>query len=462
MRSVADIANDGICVGCGICAFNFPHQIRMEMNEDGHYAPFLNNAIPENLENESLYLCPMSGEGLNESDISKSLWPELPDDERIGRYRSTIAAHVSDEGARISSGSGGLASWIATELLRLGEIDCVLHVREGNGASDAIFAYSVSRTPEEVRSGSKAKYYPIEMSRVLSEISGNGERVAVIGLPCFIKALRKSIMSEKLNGDQFKYFIGLVCGHLKSKYFADYLAWQSGVEPRDLAWCDFRYKLEDRPASHYGFASRAKSASPDAPPRIVPMGQLKAKDWGEGQMRLLGCEFCDDVLAECADIAIGDAWLPEFVEDYRGENVAVVRDARLARIIEDGVKSGDLITHPLTLDDVAKSQASGIRHRREGLAHRLARRRDAGRWAPKKRVEPNLAPTEPRRRIYDLRQTISEISNKNFSKAMSLNDMAIYETSISKITIELKKMTYGSIIKKIITRIRNLIPVNVK
>lgn len=38
------------------------------------------------------------------------------------------------------------------------------------------------------------------------------------------------------------------------------------------------------------------------------------------------CDFCDDVFAETADIALGDAWLPEYVQDGNGTNVVVTRN----------------------------------------------------------------------------------------------------------------------------------------
>ena len=33
------------------------------------------------------------------------------------------------------------------------------------------------------------------------------------------------------------------------------------------------------------------------------------------------CNFCDDVFGETADITFMDAWLPEYVRDYKGTSL---------------------------------------------------------------------------------------------------------------------------------------------
>jgi coenzyme F420 hydrogenase subunit beta len=133
------------------------------------------------------------------------------------------------------------------------------------------------------------------------------------------------------------------------------------------------------------------------------------------------------VLAECADIAVGDAWLPGHVDDPRGTNVAVIRSPRLKQIISDAERQGDLTLEDVSPDIVSQSQAAGLRHRRQGLMHRLARRRSSGQWAPKKRVPPRLETNASRRQVYDLRLQIAQESSAAFAVALETRQLGDFE-----------------------------------
>ena len=363
----------------------------------------------------------MTGASQNETEIAEGLYPDLPGDAQLGKSLSTFAAAVNVGAYRDLGGSGGLVSWLAVELLKLKLVDAVLHVKPMNPteADSRIFHYDISYTPEEVVQGARSRYYPVEMSGVLEMVRQSPKRYLVIGLPCFIKSIRLMQNAGVLSRETVPYCIGLICGHLKSRYFADYLAEQRGSGNRALASFDFRHKLPGRKASDYGFTYRTTDA-PDETKGPWPMIDVRGKDWGEGQFKNQACEFCDDVLAECADIVIGDAWLPGFVADYRGTNIVVTRDRQLDAVVRQGQERGELTIDMIDGSAVIQSQSSSFRHRREGLAHRLARRKSAGIWAPVKRVAPKLAPGLGRRLIYDLRQKIADNSARMYAEVRAV------------------------------------------
>jgi coenzyme F420-reducing hydrogenase beta subunit len=408
------VVASGNCIGCGACAFAAPERYRMRMTPEGHWCAERRAATAE----AAPAICPMAGTTRDESAIAAELYGELPEDGQIGRHRSTFAAYVDEDDLRARGGSGGLLSWVLIELLRRGEVDAVLHVRPtAPGREDGLlFRYAVSESVAEILAGAKSRYYPVEMSEVLRQVDAGDRRYAVVGLPCFIKAVRLLQDEGRLSRAKTPFCIGLVCGHLKSRYFADYLAWQTGADPSTLSAFDFRYKLMDRNASSYGFAYWQGDAGTAAPTTVRAMATVRGGDWGEGLFKNPACEFCDDVLAECADLAVGDAWLPEHVGDPRGTNIVVTRHPRIDQLIRDGAERGAVTLLPADVGAVVQSQASGLRHRREGLAHRLARRRARGEWAPRKRVAPRPAPVRLRGLIYDLRLRITRRSSPLFAE----------------------------------------------
>jgi hypothetical protein len=187
------------------------------------------------------------------------------------------------------------------------------------------------------------------------------------------------------------------------------------------------------------------------------MSSVHGRDWGEGLFKNPACEYCDDVLAECADVAIGDAWLPGYVEDPQGTNVAVIRSEALDRMIADAERTGDLLMTTTDPNTISRSQDPGLRHRREGLMHRLARREEAGQWAPRKRVRPKLEKSPARRRIYDLRLRIAEVSSQAFAWAKREGRLERFKEEISALLLEYEAANKVSLPRRAVRSLRGLV-----
>jgi hypothetical protein len=136
------------------------------------------------------------------------------------------------------------------------------------------------------------------------------------------------------------------------------------------------------------------------------------------------CNFCDDVTAETADVAMGDAWLEPYSSDGRGTNVVVVRSPEIAAIVADAIGEGRLELEPVDDDFVRRTQAAGLRQRREGLAYRLARAKLPLR--PRKRVAASRAIPARRKLIYRMRLAIGEGSHRMFRLSRALRWPGLY------------------------------------
>ncbi|WP_330970821.1 coenzyme F420 hydrogenase/dehydrogenase beta subunit N-terminal domain-containing protein, partial [Lysobacter sp. A3-1-A15] len=110
----------------------------------------------------------------------------------VGRFEAAYVGHVAEQDFRLRGSSGGMVSWVATELLRKGMIDAVAHVvaAEQPDREGRFFRYRISRSARDVRAGAQSRYYPVEMSEVLEAIAAEPGRYAVVGIPCFIKAVQ--------------------------------------------------------------------------------------------------------------------------------------------------------------------------------------------------------------------------------------------------------------------------------
>lgn len=408
------------CIGCGSCAYLDP-AFQIIRNEDGCDQATLHDADVQ--QNDVSECCPFAT-AINEDVIGKDLFAQqdgIHRDDHLGYWLQAYVGYVASDGWRSRGSSGGMVSWMAATMLEEGLIDAVIHVKDGPDPQH-MYTYQVSHTIEELEQGAKSKYYPIEMSHVLSYVREHEGRYLFIGIPCFVKAVRLLCRKDEVLASRIRYCIGLVCGHLKSDFFAKSEAWEAGVPLDNVKRVDFRYKTPNTPASDY--AVEVERLDGEAPV-IKRTGELSTTNWGLGYFKYNACDYCDDVLAETADMTFGDAWLPQYVYDDGGCNVIVVRKQELLELLDK--HRGELVLHNSNADEVYRSQSAGFRHRRQGLAYRLYVHEQRGEWTPTKRVKPSLEGISKRRQqVYAMRTVLKNQSFIAFRKAEEANDFMVF------------------------------------
>jgi coenzyme F420-reducing hydrogenase beta subunit len=355
--------------------------------------------------------CPFSPEAADE------------DDPLIGRFQAAYVGYSAADAFRDEGSSGGVTSWVLSELLRRELVDGVAHVvpSEDPQREGRFFSYRISRSEDEVRAGAKSRYYPVELSDALRTIRSVPGRYAVTGIPCFVKAIQLLRREDPVVRERVGFTVGLFCGHMKSARFVESLAWQMGVPIDQITNVEFRLKDPRRPANWY----RASLTLRDGRRAEMDWWDLADGDWSGGFFQNGACNFCDDVVAETADISFGDAWVEPYSSDGRGTNVVIVRSQPLQELVEAGIRDGRLKLDPVDEHFVRETQAAGLRHRREGLAYRLSRRRRG--LQPRKRVAPNARTLSTRRRlIYRMRSVISASSHHVFWLARRIDRPQLY------------------------------------
>jgi coenzyme F420-reducing hydrogenase beta subunit len=428
--SPQDIVSSGLCIGCGSCVAQTRH--KMKFDHYGQYKPSGPSAWLRNPSLQFARTCPFSPVAKNEDELAAKNFPTAQyHDPLIGRFQAAYVGYVVEENFREWGSSGGMVSWVATELLRKGFVDGVAHVVATIDATDdptddptekrRFFRYQISRTEDEVRAGAKSRYYPVELSSVIETIRSTPGRYAVVGIPCFIKAIHLLRAEDAVLRERIVFTLGLFCGHMKSARMVESFAWQMGVALEEVERVDYRLKNSDRPANWY----TAHLTLKDGRTVWKDWWHLVDGDWGAGFFQNSACNFCDDVVAETADIAFGDAWVEPYSSDGRGTNVVIVRSPVLQGLITTAIHEGRLQLEAVDSKFVEATQAAGFRQRREGLAFRLCWPRFGIR--PHKRVAPNLRALPLRRKlIYGMRSQITSWSHRIFWLARLFRRPAIY------------------------------------
>lgn len=388
--TIRAVVEGGYCIGCGACKLA-SRRISIEFNTTGD----LTARLPADLSPAELAaasrVCPFATD-TDETALAKAAFSSEQDIKwhgEVGATHSTMAAYAP--AYRSQGSSGGMATWLIIDLMQRGLIDAAIHVAPSFGRADGRrFSYTVSDRPDGVAHGATSFYFPVSLDEVIDLIKSRPGRYAVTGIPCFQKALRLLRRDDAIIDERVRYQIGIVCGQMKSSHYLEYLAATAGARG-ELSGACFRRKVQGFPADDYAFEARSRSSDAgngEAVARV--MNSRIGTNWGMGYFKPRACDFCDDVLAETADVAVMDAWLPKYVGDGRGWSLVVLRHSTLAEVHSAAAQSGAIVTEAVSAEDVAESQRGGFSHRRGALGYRLWRhRRD---WTPRKRVvaDPSL------------------------------------------------------------------------
>ncbi|NET40119.1 MAG: coenzyme F420 hydrogenase [Cyanothece sp. SIO1E1] len=416
------VIKGGYCIGCGVCAGLAPAEYAIVLNEYGLFQAEERLNDPEVGEKVSK-ICPFSNNAKSEKELSE----EFLTDARlftfeVGKFIECYAGRVVEDSVYQASSSGGIGRWFLSKLLSLGEVDYVVHVIDNKSeqVGELIYKFSIARTEEDVFNSAKSAYYPVEMSHVIRFILENPGRYAITGVPCFIKAIRNLSLVEPVVRDRIRFTVGIVCGHLKGAFYAEMIGWQLGVKPDFLCGLDFRVKVPGKKANDKGVRA-VSSVNCKEKSSIRTVREIFGTGYAQGYFKNNACDYCDDVLAETADISIGDAWLPEYLD--ASTSIVVVRNKKIKEILENGIQESELRLESISAGRVAESQAGGLRHRRDGLQYRLYLKRKRNEWFPVKRVEPKKKHLSWRRRwVLRLRMEFTQKSFVHFKDAKAKDD----------------------------------------
>ena len=457
--NIAKVLQGGFCVGCGACAAIPGSPMTIKMNKYGMYTALYKNGEHSGFQMDLSKVCPFGNDEENENTIGQRLFSSTCKyDERIGYYLKVYAGFVKDDEFRSSGTSGGITTWLLTEMLIRGYIDGVIHVQpclESTSSDRVLFKYAISETVEDVRKGAKSRYYPVEISEVLCKIRDHPGKFAFVGVPCFVKAVRLLSAADKVFEEKIPFSISLFCGHLKSAKYVDYLIRKVGIDPKNVVYADFRKKLTTS-ASDYAIEIVEKRNNEETR-HTKPMRELVEDPWGTGIFKYGACDYCDDVAGETADISLGDAWLPKYVKDPLGTNIVIVRNPKILEILEEGKMNEKLYLEELSPQNVVASQEGNFRHRQDELTYRMFLKEKSGEWYPKKRVVPTEnTTTKKRQRIQQFRIKLAKASHEAYLRAESQNDVKIFESVMDPIIRKYRRVYSGNLLTRALRKVKRV------
>lgn len=392
---------DNSCIGCGICVSLCPTKhLLIKKNNYNQLAIFEKDNRCIDKCSICIDTCPFSNSSDSESAISLSCFNTSEKYNNItGYYINSYVGYNPNNDKRMNSASGGLTSYLLEYLLKSKEVDAVLIVGRDK---ESYFKYQVCTKYEDVYNFSRSAYTVVNIDKGLSDIINNDNinSFAVVALPCFSKALRNATKYNAKLRKKLKYIIGLVCGQQKSNNFVEYLSSKFNVEK--LSGIDFRTKKYGRPNGNFGVKMYYGN---DKEKEIVFSDY--AKEWSFKMFSVPVCNLCDDIFAETADIVFMDAWLPEFRQSDKGENLIITRNKELDNII-----SSLKTVKEIGIERVIKSQEFVVKNKRVAIKKNINISQKIFPYTPQKRVGLCKSPNFFEKFLYSIKYHISLNSDK--------------------------------------------------
>jgi len=265
--------------------------------------------------------------------------------------------YTADQTVRLNSSSGGIVTGALLALLRSGDIDGAV-VNKVDLAFPPHGKSIFAKTVGELMQSAKSIYCMTEINRGLCIAKNDlsAKRIAVVGLPCQISALRRQMRNDEELRNKVVVCFGIMCGHNMYAKATVLALEKSGISIHDVrkvtyrarGWFPFYYQVEMLDGEIKEFLWS------DSPVQ---------KTWDGLEHQPDACKVCADFAAEQADIACCDAWLEEYRGNEEGYSIVLTHTSLGSSYIEKLIQNGTLLLDPCDESYIQRSQYSQIAHK---------------------------------------------------------------------------------------------------
>jgi coenzyme F420 hydrogenase subunit beta len=343
------IIEPGFCTLCGACEAACPvHAIKVE-----HGKPHRLHDCSEHLDSCPICydICPHSDALLFETLKFVANAPHRR--ESLGYYRKILLAHATNPTVRDATKSGGVVNALLNFAINKKIIDSAI-VSEASRVPIKVKP-SISLVPDDMLSAVDTKVVPSAVAEAFGRaVFEHGKvRIAFVGIPCHILALRKLEAWQHKLMASLRITIGLFCLWTFSLgRLLEYLLHEHNIAANEIQNVDLT-------ANEYVVATENRVVR-------IPLSEVKSHIMNS-------CRTCVDFTSELADLSIGGAsplkdWSIVIIRTKEGE-------AFFNRAVKEGIVTTKKIeTEPETLAHLIQLAA----HKRNAALQEITAMKKAG------------------------------------------------------------------------------------
>ncbi len=428
MKSVKDVDQANLCIGCGICEGIAPENaIKLELGCDGFYHPHVKNQDQEPWD-KIKKICPgvIVNQETKLNTKQEKLW---------GPISASWVGYSTDEEIRWQASSGGGITGLLQFLLEKGLVTKVIHIGRAlsNSLTNTVY---ISRNREDILKNSGSRYAPAapltSIKKILTD-TNKTDKFAFVGKPCDVAALKAYLKIHGEFQEQMVILITFMCAGTPSLKGTEALIKALGVDQETVE--DFWYRGRGWPGQATAIDKNGNHFS-----------RSYNDSWGSILNKHLHfrCKICPDGMGTMGDLTFGDAWeeengYPSF-EEQEGKSLIIARNNKGKNLIEQAVNNGYLKVDNYSLDHLEKIQPYQA-ERKKLIGSRILALRLTGLFYPQFSgfyLRENSLLVSLRENINNTVGTLERLSSKSKFNYFVFKVFSIFSLMIQKIGIILR------------------------
>lgn len=365
--TIEEIVDEGLCTGCGTCSGICPNSaIKIVINAEEVYVPEL---VDDKCDKCGICFNSCPGKYFDFDNSNFGIFGKKPENILLGNFINCYLAHATDREIRYNSASGGLVTSLLIYSLEKGIIDgaLVTRMKKDNPLEPEPF---IAKTKEEIIEASKSKYCPVPVNVALKEIlnSKEGEKFAVVGLPCHIQGIRKAEMINKKLREKIVLHLGIFCSHTDSFRGTKLLLRKLSINDKEVKKISYRGE---------GWPGKIQINLKNGDQRYISnQSSLWNIIFNSFFSTPTRCLLCNDLTAEFADISFGDPWLLEIIsKEQVGKSIIISRTKQGEELLNAAISDGHIELSPIEPEKVIQSQRTFLHFKKVNLEERIKLRR---------------------------------------------------------------------------------------
>jgi coenzyme F420 hydrogenase subunit beta len=283
MKTISDVVNNNMCIGCGLCTTEDPLS-QMILDNNGFLIPKIQH------NNDISSFCPgiSTTPGIKgATGLTHKLW---------GNITSCSLGHSMTDDVRYRGSSGGVITQLAISLLEDKKITKVVQI--GRSLTNPLLnEVKINTDVESVLECTGSKYSPSSVLTAVRHIkNSNNDKFLLIGRPCDVSAMRSYLSKDEELGNKIFLLVSFFCAGTPS-YSAT----------KDIL---YKFDLSEKDVTHFAYRGNGWPGKTTVKTDKGNYEMNYDESWGEilNKKLHLRCKVCADGIGESADIVCADGW----------------------------------------------------------------------------------------------------------------------------------------------------------